>query len=79
MGFPVGTTLSLDYALRIIIVRSANDISVAIGEAVSGDLDSFIREMNAAAARLGMTDTHFANPHGLPDSARSRRRATWRC
>ncbi len=68
MGFPVGTTISLDYALRIIIVRSANDVSVAIGEAVSGSLDAFIAEMNGAAARLGMTDTRFVNPHGLPDS-----------
>ncbi len=68
MGFSVGTTLSLDYALRIIIVRSANDVSVAIAEAVSGSLEEFVQTMNRAAARLGMTDTNFANPHGLPDS-----------
>lgn len=67
MGYPVGTEISLEYALRIIMVKSANDISVAIGEAVGGSLPAFVTMMNRAAARLGMTDTSFVNPHGLPD------------
>ncbi len=68
MGFPVGTDISLDYAIRILMVRSANNVAVAIAESVGGDHDSFIAEMNASAARLGMTDTRFYNAHGLPDA-----------
>jgi D-alanyl-D-alanine carboxypeptidase len=51
----------------MLMVRSANDIAVVIAEGVGGDVDSFVAEMNRAAQRLGMTGTHFANPHGLPD------------
>lgn len=67
MGFPVGTVLTIDNALKIIMVKSANDVSVAIAEAVSGSEDQFISRMNAEARRLGMEQTRFANPHGLPD------------
>ena len=67
MGFPVGTVLTVDNALKIIMVKSANDISVALAETVSGTEDRFISQMNEAARHLGMTQTRFANPHGLPD------------
>ena len=69
MGFPVGTVLTIDNALKIIMVKSANDVSVALGEAVGGTEEAFIAMMNAEARRLGMTQTSFANPHGLPDKA----------
>jgi D-alanyl-D-alanine carboxypeptidase len=65
MGFPVGTRITLWAALKIIMVKSANDISVAIGEAISGSEAAFVAEMNDAARRLGMTGTKFFNPHGL--------------
>lgn len=68
MGFPVGTVLTVDNALKIIMVKSANDIAVALAEGVAGSEAQFIARMNAEARRLGMTQTHFANPHGLPDS-----------
>jgi D-alanyl-D-alanine carboxypeptidase len=67
MGWPVGRETTLDEAIRILLVKSANDVAVAVAEAVSGDLEGFVADMNAAAARLGMTDTRFANPHGLHD------------
>jgi len=67
MGFPVGTVLNIDNALKIIMVKSANDISVALAEGVAGSEDRFISRMNAEARRLGMAQTRFANPHGLPD------------
>lgn len=68
MGFPVGTVLTVDNALKIIMVKSANDIAVALGEGVAGSEENFVSRMNAEARRLGMTQTRFANPHGLPDS-----------
>ena len=70
MGFKVGTVLTVDTALKIIIVKSANDIAVALGEAVGGGSEGrFVDMMNAEARRLGMVATHFENPHGLPDDA----------
>ncbi len=67
MGFKVGTKLTLDNALKMMLVKSANDIAVAVAEAIGGDEASFIPMMNAEARRLGMTATRFVNPHGLPD------------
>jgi len=67
MGFRPGTMLTLDNALKMMMVKSANDIAVAVAEAVGGSIDGFANRMNAAALRLGMTRSHFANPNGLPD------------
>jgi D-alanyl-D-alanine carboxypeptidase len=67
LGLPVGGQITVDVALKVLIVRSANDVAVMLAEAVGGDLDSFVAEMNATAQRLGMTKTHFANVNGLPD------------
>lgn len=67
MGFPVGTILSIETALKIIMVKSANDISVALAEATSGSEEDFVLLMNAHARRLGMIDSQFTNPHGLHD------------
>lgn len=69
MGFKVGTTLTVDTALKIVMVKSANDIAVALGEAIGGSERAFVGMMNAEAQRLGMRSTRFVNPHGLPDNA----------
>ena len=66
MGFKVGTTMTVDNALKMIMVRSANDVSVAIAEGVGGSIEGFADIMNANARRLGMSQTHFVNPNGLP-------------
>ncbi|MEM1048765.1 MAG: D-alanyl-D-alanine carboxypeptidase family protein [Pseudomonadota bacterium] len=68
MGFNVGTELTIDNALKMVLVKSANDISVALGEAVSGSENGFLADMNYHARKLGMSRTHFNNPHGLPDN-----------
>ncbi len=67
LGLPVGKSIPLETAIRVIIVKSANDVSVMIAEAVGGSEEGFIVRMNEAARRLGMTSTQFANPHGLPN------------
>jgi D-alanyl-D-alanine carboxypeptidase len=66
LGLKVGKDITLDDALRALIMRSANDIAVAMAEALGGDEASFVKQMNQTAARLGMAHTHFINPHGLP-------------
>ena len=68
MGFKVGTTVTIDNALKMILVKSANDISVALAERVGGNESNFVSMMNVAAGQLGMRDTVFVNPHGLPDN-----------
>lgn len=67
MGFRPGSTLTVDNALKIIMVKSANDIALALAEAVGGSEEAFAARMNAEARRLGMSRSHFVNPHGLPD------------
>lgn len=59
-----GQEITLDNALRIMMVKSANDIAYVIAEGVGGDVETFVGMMNAEAARLGMRDTHFVNPNG---------------
>lgn len=67
IGIPAGGSITVDLALRALLVRSGNDIAVVLAEAVSGSVAEFVEEMNAAAERLAMHGTRFANPHGLPD------------
>ncbi len=67
LGLPVGGHISLETAIKVIIVKSANDVAVMVAETVGGTQEAFIERMNKAAKRLGMTNTQFANPHGLPN------------
>ncbi|MET0220691.1 MAG: D-alanyl-D-alanine carboxypeptidase family protein, partial [Tardiphaga sp.] len=66
MGFKAGTQLTVDNALKMMMVKSANDIAVVLAEGVGGSIDGFAGLMNDQAAKLGMTQTHYVNPNGLP-------------
>jgi len=66
MGFKLGTIVTVDNALKMLMVKSANDIAVAIAEGVGGSLEGFADLMNANARRLGMSQSNFVNPNGLP-------------
>jgi D-alanyl-D-alanine carboxypeptidase len=66
MGFKAGTTVTVDNAIKMIMVKSANDVSVVLAEGVSGSIEKFADDMNRAAQRLGMTQTTYVNPNGLP-------------
>ena len=57
--------VSVDELLRGMIVQSGNDASIALAELVAGSEDAFVVRMNAEAARLSMTNTHFTNVTGL--------------
>jgi D-alanyl-D-alanine carboxypeptidase len=67
MGFKTGTRVTVDNALKMMLVHSANDMAIVLAEGVSGSIDRFTVEMNAQARRLGMTQTSYVNPNGLPD------------
>lgn len=66
MGFPAGTQVTVENALVMMMVKSANDIAVVLAEGVGGSVDGFSAMMNATAQRLGMTQTTYVNPNGLP-------------
>lgn len=61
-----GERLTVDQMLRAIAVGSANDAAYALGTFLSGSEAQFVSVMNHTAQHLGMTHTHFMNPHGLP-------------
>nr|WP_300911532.1 serine hydrolase [uncultured Acetatifactor sp.] len=67
-GLATGDTMTLDQALRILLVYSSNDVAMLIAENVGGSVERFVEMMNEEAARLGATNTHFMNPHGLTES-----------
>lgn len=69
MGFRPGTEITIENALQMLVVKSANDMAVAIAERVGGSEKSFVARMNEAARSLGMVDSHFTNPHGLPSKS----------
>lgn len=66
LGLPVGAEITVELALKALIVKSANDVAVMLAEAVSGTQDAFVARMNATAKRLGMKRTKFVNANGLP-------------
>jgi D-alanyl-D-alanine carboxypeptidase len=69
MGFRPGTEVTLDNALKMLMVKSPNDVAVMVAEGVSGSVEAFAGDMNAAAQRLGLRESHFVNPNGLHDPA----------
>lgn len=69
LGLAIGETISVEDAIKAVVTRSANDIAVAIAEAIGGDEDSFAQLMTQKARALGMSRTVYANASGLPDDA----------
>jgi len=68
MGFRPGTEVTLQNALVMLMVKSANDIAVTVAEGVSGSVEAFADDMNKASAALGMRESYWVNPNGLPDT-----------
>ncbi len=66
-GIKVGDQMTLYQALRILLLYSANDVANLIAENIGGSLEGFTEMMNEEAARIGATNTHFMNAHGLTD------------
>lgn len=67
VGLNVGAELTVEKALQAVIIKSANDVTVMLAEAVSGSETAFVAKMNETAKKLGMTRTNFVNTNGLPD------------
>ena len=67
MFVELGARISVENLIRGIIIDSGNDACVVVAESIGGTEDAFIDMMNARAKKLGLNDSHFVNPNGLPD------------
>jgi len=67
MGLRAGEELPFRTLLEGVAIASANDAATAVSEHLGGTEEAFVERMNAKAAELGLSSTHFANAHGLPD------------
>ncbi len=61
-----GDLVSIEVLLKGLLVHSGNDSAVALAEAVSGSVDAFVEAMNHKSQQLGMRNTQWKNPNGLP-------------
>ncbi len=67
IGVTIGEHFRFKDLLYGLMLASGNEIGIILGEYIAGDIDTFIGMMNEKAAELGMTNTHYNNPHGLND------------
>lgn len=66
-GLEPGDVMTLDQALRILLMYSANDVAIMIAEQYGGTVENFCEMMNQEAHSLGATNCHFTNPNGLTE------------
>lgn len=69
LGLRPGQTIDVDDAIKAVVTKSANDIAVAIAEAIGGSEENFCAMMTREAHALGMMHTHYADASGLPNDA----------
>lgn len=67
IGIDVGEKLTMEQSLYAVMLESANEVAYGVAEHIAGSVPAFIEMMNKKAASLGCVDSHFDNPHGLPD------------
>jgi len=67
MWFVEGERLTMEELLYALMLNSANDAGVAIAEHIAGSVENFAELCNKRAKEIGARDTHFTNPHGMPD------------
>jgi len=68
LGIAAGSTLSVENAIRALVIKSANDIAVAVGERLSGTESRFSQHMTTRGEELGLSTTVFRNASGLPNA-----------
>lgn len=75
IGLVAGESVTVGALLKAAMIHSANDAATALAEHVGGSVEGFVELMNQRARELGLTETHFTNPHGLdnPDHYSSAR------
>ena len=78
VGLKPGVEYRLGDLIAAILIHSGNDAAETIAEGVSGSVEEFVELMNQKARDIGMTDTYFVNPSGLPTGKRDRQYSTAR-
>lgn len=68
LGLEPGDYITINELLYGLLISSYNDCAVALARFVAGSVSDFVDRMNAKAAQLGATNSHFVNPHGLHDN-----------
>jgi D-alanyl-D-alanine carboxypeptidase len=69
LGLKPGSTIAVEDAILALVTRSANDVAMVIAENIGGSASGFAARMNRTASALGMRNSTFRNPHGLPNAA----------
>ena len=67
MFLPINGRVKVEDLIRGVIIQSGNDATVVLAEGLGGSETQFVDEMNEKAKQIGLTDSHFMNPHGMPD------------
>lgn len=67
MFLPLNSEVTLDDLIKGIVIQSGNDATIVVAEGLAGSVAAFAKKMNAEAKKIGLTNSHFTNPHGLPD------------
>lgn len=62
-----GEQMTVEQLLYCLLVPSANDAAAVLAESIGGTIESFVNLMNVKAQALGLSGTHYVNPHGLHD------------
>ncbi|WP_372421735.1 serine hydrolase [Salinarimonas chemoclinalis] len=68
IGVRAGSTIQVEAAILALVTKSANDVAAVVAENLGGSVENFARQMTERARQLGMSNTTFRNPHGLPNS-----------
>jgi D-alanyl-D-alanine carboxypeptidase (penicillin-binding protein 5/6) len=68
LGLRAGETITVENALHAMAVHSANDMAMAVAEKIGGTSSHFAELMTLKAQQLGMANTRYVNPNGLPDN-----------
>ncbi len=69
IGIKPNDSININQAIDALIIKSANDVAVAVAEKISGNEKNFVKKMNFYAKKLDLQNTNFANPHGLPNKS----------
>lgn len=68
LGLRAGHTITVEQAILALVTKSANDVAVVVAENLGGSVSKFADRMTRTAKAIGMRNTRFRNPHGLPNS-----------
>ncbi|MDB5397685.1 MAG: D-alanyl-D-alanine carboxypeptidase [Rhodospirillales bacterium] len=67
MFLPINGRVKVEDLVRGVVIQSGNDATVVLAEGIGGSESQFVDEMNEKAKQIGLSDSHFMNPHGMPD------------